>query len=147
MMIVSVPDVSSVPSCPALDEWSLLRTGRPNGLLIGSEVRVNAAMAGLCPYLRAPLVEWHPRAVVEPPQEALGTLIVCGVDTLDLVQQERFLAWLNTRAADVQVISVAERPVFPLVVREEFLEALYYRLNVLCLVMADDWTGLAGRSA
>jgi hypothetical protein len=94
-------------------------------------------MAGLCPYLRAPLVEWHPQAMVEPPQEAVGTLIVCGVDTLDLLQQERFLAWLHGHA-DVQVISVAERPVFPLVARAEFLEALYYRLNVLCLVMADD---------
>ena len=138
MMTVSFSD-ASVPSCPAVDEWFLLRTGRPNALLIGSKARVNAAIAGLCPYLRAPLVEWHPRAVVEPPQEAVGTLIICGVETLDLAQQERFLAWLHGHAAnDVQVLSVAERPVYPLVVREEFLEALYYRLNVLCLVMADD---------
>lgn len=137
MMTVSILDVSTVPSCPAVDEWSLLRTGR-NALLIGSEARVNAAMAGLGPYLRGPLVEWHPRDVVEPPQEAVGTLIVCGVDTLDLLQQQRFLAWLAGHAGDVQVISVAERPVFPLVVRAEFLEALYYRLNVLCLVIADD---------
>jgi hypothetical protein len=56
-------------------------------------------MAGLRPHLCAPLVEWHPRAAVEPPQEAVGTLIIFGVDTLDLAQQERFLAWLLSASA------------------------------------------------
>jgi hypothetical protein len=121
---------------PQTDEWSFFRGAHLNALLIGSEARVTAAMARLRPYLRAPLVHWHPSALVEPPH-ATGTLVIWEVDTLDQLQQELLLTWMDSHGADVQLISVAPCPVFPLVSEGTFLPALYYRLNTVSLALSD----------
>jgi hypothetical protein len=121
---------------PQTDEWSFFLGAHPNALLIGSQTRVTAAMARLRPYLRAPLVHWHPSALVEPPH-ATGTLVIWEVDTLDQLQQELLLTWMDRHGADVQVISVAPCPVLPLVAEGTFLPALYYRLNTVCLALSD----------
>ena len=121
---------------PQIDEWSFFRGAHPNALLIGSETRATAAMGRLRPYLRAPLVHWHPSALLEPPH-ATGTLVTWEADSLDQLQQALLLAWMDRNAADVQVISVAPCPVFPLVSEGTFLPALYYRLNTVCLALPD----------
>ncbi len=66
-----------------------------------------------------------------------GTLVIWDVDRLNRMQQDWLLRWMDRRFADVQIVSVAEHPVFPLVLREEFLATLYYRLNVVCLAEAN----------
>ena len=118
------------------DEWSVLREVHSHALLIGSEASTAAALARMSQYLRAPLAHWHPAAVVEPPP-ATGTLVVWEVDTLNRIQQAVLLMWMDSYAADVQVISVARRSVFPLVLQREFLDTLYYRLNIVCLALPD----------
>jgi hypothetical protein len=67
-----------------------------------------------------------------------GTLVVWDVDTLNRTQQELLLAWMDSHAVDLQVISVGEDPVFPLVLRKELIATLYYRLNMVCLILADN---------
>jgi hypothetical protein len=121
---------------PQPDEWSCFRVAHPHALLIGSETWATAAMARLRPFLRAPLVHWHPSALVDPPH-ATGTLVTWEVDTLDRLQQALLLRWMDSHAADVQVISVAPCPVFPLVLEGTFLPTLYYRLNTVCLARPD----------
>ena len=117
-------------------EWLVFREVRPHALLIGSEASTAAALARMSQYLRAPLAHWHPAAVLEPPP-ATGTLVVWEVDTVTRIQQALLLMWMDSYAADVQVISVARRPVFPLVLQQEFLDTLYYRLNTVCLALPD----------
>lgn len=117
---------------PQTDEWSCFRGAHPHALLIGSDAWATAAMGRLRPYLRAPLTHWHPSALVEPPH-ATGTLVIWEVDTLDRRQQALLVRWMDSDAADVQVISVAPCPVFPLVLEGTFLPTLYYRLNTVCL--------------
>ena len=119
---------------PQIDEWSFLRGAHPHALLIGPETRATAAMARLRPYLRAPLVHWHPSALVEPPH-ATATLVTWEVDTLDQLQQALLLTWMDSDGAGVQVISVSACPVFPLVSEGTFLPDLYYRLNTVCLAL------------
>jgi len=116
------------------NERSIFRAG-PHVLLMGSDARVTAAIAGLRPHLPSPVVHWHPVAVMEPPP-ASGTLVIWELDALDGLQQELLLLWME-RHADVVVISVARSPVFPLVLAGKFLDALYYRLNMLCLAVPD----------
>ena len=113
----------------------MLGTARPNTLLIGSEAAADAVIAHRLPYLRAPIVNWHPRVAVEPGIVS-GTLVVRDVDTLDRAQQEQFFAWLDRYAAGVQVISVTESPLYSAVLAGAFLEKLYYRLNVVCLPLS-----------
>ncbi len=40
-------------------------------------------------------------------------------------------------AADVQIVSTCGKPLFPLVERGEFLNRLYYQLNVVYLDLTD----------
>jgi len=119
----------------AIDEWSILKTERPNTLLIGSDADTNAVLSQHLPYLRAPIVDWRPRTAGAP-TVAAGTLVVRNVETLDRLQQEQLFAWLDRYAAGVQVISVTESPLFSLVLAGAFLEKLYYRLNVVCLPLS-----------
>ena len=92
------------------NERSTFRAG-PHVLLMGSDARVTAAIAGLRPHLPSPVVHWHPVAVMEPPP-ASGTLVIWELDALDGRQQALLLLWMDSHA-DVVVISVARRPVFP----------------------------------
>ncbi len=127
-------DEFAPPGLP-IDEWSFFRRGHPHALLIGSAAQASAALARLRRDLRTPLVHWHPSAVADPPQAA-GTLIIWEVATLGQTQQERFLMWMDRRV-ELQVISVARDPVFPLVLEGAFLDTLYYRLNTVCLPLSD----------
>jgi hypothetical protein len=115
----------------AMDEWSVFKTAHPHALIIGSRADAQARLVDHLDCLRAPVVDWRPRAAVEPPP-ATGTLVVWDIDALNRTQQEQFLSWMDGHPA-VQVVSIAEGPVFPLVLSGTFLDRLYYRLNVLCL--------------
>jgi len=132
---------------PPIDEWSVFRGAHPNALLVGSEASAKAAISRLLPFLRPPVVHWHPRAVAEPTLPASGTLVIWDVDTMGLMQQEQLLMWMDSLAADVQVISVGGSPVFPLVLREEFLDTLYYRLNIVCLTLASNRAAAFGANS
>lgn len=116
-----------------MDDLSLFRGAHPHALLIGPAASADAALGRLLPHLRAPLSHWRPQAAGEPPQETTGTLVIWDVDALDRTRQEQLLMWMESRAPEVQVISISERPVFPLVSSDGFLDTLYYRLNTVCL--------------
>jgi Sigma-54 interaction domain len=134
---VSLCDKAPALACPPVDDWSLFRGTHPAALLIGSASSATAALVRLRPNLRRPLVHWWPWAVGEPPQTTTGTLVMWDVDSLSERQQAQLLTWLESRVANVQVISISERPLFPLVRRKEFLDSLYYRLNVVCLELSN----------
>jgi hypothetical protein len=114
------------------NDWAVFRSAHPHALLIGSEASARAVIARLHQYLRAPLLHWRPRTRTAPPPTA-GTLVIWDVRALDRMQQAQLLAWMDSHIEDGQVISIAPAPVFTLALREEFLDTLYYRLNVLCL--------------
>jgi DNA-binding NtrC family response regulator len=66
-----------------------------------------------------------------------GTLIIWGVDALSPEQQRHLLAWMTGAGANVQIISISERQLFPRVWQKAFLDDLYYRLNMVCLALDD----------
>jgi hypothetical protein len=119
----------------AMDEWSVFNTAHPHTLIIGSETDVKARIADHLPRLRAPIVQWRSRGAVKRPL-ATGTLMIWDIDALDRAQQEQLVSWMDSHP-EVQVISIAEHPLFPLVVGGTFLDRLYYRLNVLCLSVSE----------
>ena len=130
-------DSFSSPASSSVDEWSVIRRTNLHVLLVGPAASVNPALARLRPHLRGPVSYWRPAVATEPPWTTRGALVIWDVDTLDREQQERLLAWMEGRGANVQMVSIAERPVFPLVWRKVFLEALYYRLNTLYVTLED----------
>jgi hypothetical protein len=123
----------------------ILRHGRPNLLIIGSAIQNERALDQVRPMLRAPVVRWSPAERPEIPATAFHTLILRHVEGLTARQQISFCAWLR-RSADLQVVSVARMPVFPLVKAGTFLEELYYRLNVVLLDFGTSATPTLGES-
>ena len=121
---------------PAMELLSPLRRFHPNILIVdsGVEVERERALAEIRPILRLPLTEWWPREMPDLPAIAFRSLIVRDAECLNATQQ-RSLAALLRRAAlgQVQIVSIASVPLYPLVCQGLFLEELYYRLNVVLL--------------
>lgn len=114
-------------------EWLVLRARRPNVLLTGAHATTEVVMATLREYLIAPICYWAPNVTLPAPRD-VATLLVCEVASLSLDQQQILLSWLDqVEPGETQVVSITALELFPLVERGSFLEALYYRLNILRL--------------
>jgi hypothetical protein len=116
---------------PPVDDWAALIRRRPNLLISGPPEATDAFVRGLTPSLRLPIRRVACGDLQSPPQ-AGGTLILEDVGSLDGQQQQAFYSWLgeNWQTA-TQVISIAPTALYPRVQAGTFLEALYYRLNVM----------------
>ena len=129
---LTMTNLPTVDATSAEVDWRILHDTAPNALVIGSAMAVDAAIARLLPLLQEPILTWEPYVLREPSLPATGTLIIRKADALDSAQQRQLLDYLSSPTRRVRVISLASSPVYPLVERGDFLEALYYRLNVLC---------------
>lgn len=116
-----------------LAEWRLVRARRPNVLLTGALAATEVLMATLRPYLRAPIYYWAP-AVALPAPGDVATLVICDIASVRLEHQHILLSWLDQVVpGQTQVVSTTDVELFALVEQEMFLEALYYRLNIVRL--------------
>jgi hypothetical protein len=109
--------------------WRMLLQAHPNVLIRAAAPAATTLVAALTLGLREPVQvqeEWNRASA---PMH--GTLVLYGVDTLGWREQLEVLAWLDATDGAVQVVSVGNDRIFPLVQRGDFLETLYYRLNTL----------------
>jgi hypothetical protein len=116
---------------------AMLRRSRPNVLVVASSADTDRTFELMYPYLRTPIVAWVPRETRDIPAASFRTLVIRDVEALDALQQENLVALICRLAADVQIVSTARTPLFPLVQRGEFLDRLYYQLNVVYLDLTD----------
>jgi hypothetical protein len=117
----------------ATPEWDSLCTTRHNVLLEGPDESTDGAVHFLAPYLRRPVV-WKPsEAPFALPAGECGALVLQNVAALGRQEQSDLLRWLDGASERKQVVATTTQPLFPLVVRGLFDEALYYRLNVVLL--------------
>jgi hypothetical protein len=119
---------------------AMLRRSRPNVLVVGSSAEVDRAFELMYPYLRTPVVAWVPRETRDLPSTPFRTIVIRDVEALDSRQQENLVAMVCRLAADVQIVSTSRTPLFPRVERGEFLNRLYYQLNVIYLDLTDRTT-------
>lgn len=115
----------------AIDDWSIVRQERPHALLIGSPVAADAVLSRVFPDVRWSLALWSPTDA--PDRHGQITLVRDAQDLTD-TQQQQLLAWMEQYPA-IQVISVASRPLYPLVAAGSFRATLYYRLNTFYFVL------------
>jgi len=116
---------------------AMLRRSHPNVLVVGTSADVDKTFELMYPYLRTPLVAWVPREMHDlPASTAFRTIVIRDVDALDQVQQDALVA-LICRQPDMQIVSTSKAPLFPRVERAEFLDRLYYQLNVVYLDLTD----------
>jgi hypothetical protein len=112
----------------SLDDWRAMLTMRPNVLIEGPEAATEAVLRALRPHCAEPASDWGDMLGDQHPP----TLIVREVAALTATDQQRLQQWLDSGERS-QVLSTTAQSLFSLVERGLFLEALFYRLNVVRL--------------
>jgi len=113
-------------------ELALLGMPRVNLLLSGPDGVIEYLLDALLPDLREPVGRWCPgEQLLLPPPTLIGTMIFQDVGQMPAADQRRLLDWLRGAAGRTQVISTTSVDLMPLIERGEFLEDLFYRLNIV----------------
>ena len=110
---------------------SILQAFRPNLLLIGDNADLDTVFEHLRPFLRPAIAHW-PLGDSSNAAASLNTLVVRDVRHLNDAEQER-LARLLADVPDVQLVSMAAGPLYPLVQSGAFRDGLFYYLNEVTL--------------
>jgi hypothetical protein len=117
------------------DSWRLFRVSRPSVLLIGADSAADRAIQLITAHDDI-ITKWPEAQAARLPSSSVFTLLVRNVALLEAGEQERLHQWLGDRSGLVRVIATSATPLYGLVERRQFLEPLYYRLNVVCLEAA-----------
>jgi len=117
---------------PGADLRRLVNSGA-NLLVRGEKSAAMATVVALSADFPAPLTTWTAGTEADLPDLDRGTLIIYEVENLDLARQRVLLAWLQTRASRVRVITTVSRDLFSMVTAGLFLDQLYYRLNTVVI--------------
>ena len=119
---------------PSFAEFLRLAAAQTNLLVEGDKLRVEAVLAALTPHLVSPLTTWGGGMAL--PIARWGTVMVPHVERLHEAHQRQLLRWLSETDGTVRVVATTSGSLFRLVQRGAFLDALYYRLNVVRLDVA-----------
>ena len=114
-------------------QWLTLRDFRPNLLVTCRDVEIVAITKHLMRFSAPP---FHVCALPGPlqlPSATEGALFLEDVAALTLRQQIALNDWISGGRGEVQIVSMTSAPLWPLVEDGEFLEGLFFRLNVVCL--------------
>jgi len=106
---------------------------RPNFLLVCDQTSKAMAPQHVRALCAAPIHACRLPGSLVLPREKTGTLMLDDVAMLAIDQQIALYDWLGRSGSSIQVVSVTSTPLSVRVQNGEFLEALYYRLNVVNL--------------
>ena len=128
------PLVTDMPSLefPWMADPMLVQR-RPNLLVLCHDRAPDAVLAPLMGSWRQPVRVCRLPGALMLPEDPRGTLFLVDVGALMLGQQMKLYDWLEGPGRECQVVSIAREPLYPLVEDGRFMEALYYRLNVVKL--------------
>ena len=118
-----------------LSDWRALHAMRPNLLMRGPDAATDGAIQALGPALGTPIHRWRADMPLPVPTDRPGTLFLRNLTALNAESQSKLFRWLEVTDDRVQVVSTTSVPVYPLTRRRVFLASLYYRLNVMCIVV------------
>jgi hypothetical protein len=126
------------------EEWRLAREAhkdlqvagmpRTNLLLVGSPGAARIVMEMLWLELREPILTWRPGQPLDLP--SLGrasTLVLHDVSELTKDEQQQMLQWLDEMGSRIRVVSTTRTSLLPQLKSGAFDDALYYRLNTVCV--------------
>jgi hypothetical protein len=115
------------------DDWSTLQGRHPNVLVSGPRAATRAFILEITPSLRSPIRLLDCDGRLDLPTES-GTIVLKDVDALSRREQERLTQWLdNAQPSAWQMIALTTIPLYRHVQTGSFLDALYYRLNIVHL--------------
>jgi len=118
-------------------EWQRFLTAerlRPNLLIVCASEELEAVVSRVMALCQGPVHTRQLPGELSLPKQMTGTLLLWDVAQLTRGQQMVLHDWVTDRPPDVQVISITTAPLLPLVEDGQFLEGLFYRINVVSLV-------------
>ena len=111
----------------------MLQGRHPNVLVTGPRAATRAFIVAITPSLRSPIRLLDCSGRLDLPTES-GTIVLKDVDALSRHEQERLTQWLDTAQPPAwQMIALTTIPLYRQVETGAFLDALYYRLNIVHL--------------
>jgi hypothetical protein len=129
------------PSPPFIPrDCQVARFSGTNLLLIGAKARVEGIVHSL--WARDAQTTWRPGQALTLPEPSGGrvgrtTVIIHEVGELPREEQRRLSEWLEANPNRTHVVSTSAAPLHLRVAAGAFLDALYYRLNTICVEIED----------
>jgi Sigma-54 interaction domain len=126
------------------EEWRVARAAhaelvhlgmpRVNMLLTGPDGVIEYLLDALLPDMREPIGRWCPGdRLLLPPPALVGTMVFQDIGAMPSSDQRQLLEWLTDAAGRTQVISITRAKLVRLVEAGQFIEDLYYRLNIVSI--------------
>ena len=128
--VIPVPARLGIPH----SDWETFLTTRANTVVVGNEDAALGLWTAVWPTLQKPIY-WVDADRLSLPRQSAGTLMLQGAHALSMSAQQRLFEWLDRDARAMRVLTTSAEPLFPLVEGGRFLEVLYYRLNMLLLIL------------
>jgi hypothetical protein len=127
----SATGIEAVEQLSSVD-WSIVSQERLHAVVIGSRAASDAVLSRAFPDVVWAEATWTP----DRRQDRFRDHIALVRDAQDLtdIEQQQLLAWMDRHPA-IQIVTVADQPLYPMVMSGSFLSALYYRLNIFCFVV------------
>ncbi len=126
-----MPTDAASTSDAALLHWLLTKEHRPNVLVECQNGDARLVVCRLTQTGVSPVCHCALPGALALPDARQGTLLIENVTALTAAQQQDLHAWLADAPAQMQVVSVATESLLAAVHEGRFLEALYYRLNIV----------------
>lgn len=106
---------------------------RPSLLVMCESIETDSAIASLMKWCEQPFHFCSLPGPLELPSVKKGTLFLKDVSHLTLAQQIALNDWIERGRGDLQIVSATDTRLWPLVETGDFLECLFYRLNLITL--------------
>jgi hypothetical protein len=120
-------------------EWELFGLYPVNALLVGPSLITQQCLDMFRQQFRPPVVTVNPGAPLSLPTAGeVGTIILHDVGALGPLDQQRLLEWIDMVYSRTRVITTSPTPIVPTMAEGGFLQALYYRLNILYITVSRD---------
>jgi hypothetical protein len=132
MIVVNSPDFVSFSD---VDLLRVVTSGahRPNLLVDCSRRSAPEVLDQLRALCAQPVHVCDVPGPLDLPAAGFGTLLLTDAAALTIRQQVELADWLTRRHGAIQVISIAQKPIAPMVRDGLFLEGLFYRLNTVSI--------------
>lgn len=106
---------------------------RPSLLILCDQIEPDVVIASLVKWCAQPFHICSLPGSLALPSTRTGTLFLNDVSAMTLAQQVALNDWIDRSRGDIQIVSATETRLWPLVEGGQFLEGLYYRLNVITI--------------
>jgi hypothetical protein len=116
-----------------LIKWLTMADRRPNLMIVARGLPVDLVADRVREMCQPPLLPSILPGRLHLPATRRGTLLLQNLTAMSLPQQIALNDWIHEGCGQAQIVSITSTPLWRLVQNGDFLEGLFYRLNVVSL--------------